>query len=93
MPSLPVLTSSGSAAADRDGDAGGGAEAIAARLAVIAPGQVRFDRHTRQLYSTDASLYQVEPIGVFIPSNVDCLGPVLAYCAARGVAVLPRGGS
>jgi FAD/FMN-containing dehydrogenase/Fe-S oxidoreductase len=53
---------------------------------------VRFDRHNRLLYSTDASLYQVEPIGVFIPSSIDVVGPMLAYCAARGVAVLPRGG-
>ena len=67
-------------------------EQIAADLRRLGGGDVRFDRHNRLLYATDASLYQVEPIGVFIPSSIDCVGPMLAYCAARGVAVLPRGG-
>jgi len=67
-------------------------EQIAADLRRLAGGEVRFDPHNRLLYSTDASLYQVEPIGVFVPSSVDVVGPMLAYCAARGVAVLPRGG-
>jgi FAD/FMN-containing dehydrogenase/Fe-S oxidoreductase len=88
--SLPVIGPSPSPSRAPISDAD--RERIAADLQRLGGGEVRFDRHDRLLYATDASLYQVEPIGVFIPSNVDCLGPVLAYCAARGVAVLPRGG-
>jgi FAD/FMN-containing dehydrogenase/Fe-S oxidoreductase len=88
--SLPVLRPvprpAGSTLSDAD------RERIAADLRRLAGGDVRFDRHNRLLYSTDASLYQVEPIGVFLPSTVDGVGPMLAYCAASGVAVLPRGG-
>lgn len=43
------------------------------------------------LYSTDASIYQVEPIGVVIPHSISDAAKVLAYLAAEGVAVLPRG--
>ena len=32
-------------------------------------GEVRFDKMTRVLYSTDASIYQIEPIGVVIPRS------------------------
>jgi FAD/FMN-containing dehydrogenase len=32
-------------------------------------GDVRFDRYSRLLYSTDASMYQMEPIGVVIPRH------------------------
>ena len=32
-------------------------------------GEVRFDRYTKMLYSTDASIYQKEPIGVVVPRH------------------------
>ena len=34
-------------------------------------GEVRFGRHDRMLYATDASIYQVEPLGVVIPHSID----------------------
>ena len=34
-------------------------------------GEVRFDRVTRALYSTDASVYQIEPLGVVVARNRD----------------------
>jgi FAD/FMN-containing dehydrogenase len=34
-------------------------------------GDVRFDRQSRLLYATDASMYQVEPIGVVVPRDAD----------------------
>lgn len=34
-------------------------------------GEVRFDPFSRVLYSTDASIYQMEPVGVVIPRNVE----------------------
>jgi hypothetical protein len=35
----------------------------------IVEGEVRFDEYSRLLYSTDASMYQVEPIGVVLPRS------------------------
>src|SRR5581483_2885825 len=50
------------------------------------------DRHNRLLYSTDASLYQVEPIGVVVPEEVGQAKKVVAYCVSNGIPLLPRGG-
>ncbi|MDX2132527.1 MAG: FAD-linked oxidase C-terminal domain-containing protein [Planctomycetota bacterium] len=55
-------------------------------------GEVRFDQHDRMLYATDASLYQVEPLGVVIPASTDDAVEAVRVCAARGVPILPRGG-
>ena len=55
-------------------------------------GAVRFDRHNRMLYATDASLYQVEPLGVVMPADVSAAERAVRYCVRNGVAVLPRGG-
>jgi FAD/FMN-containing dehydrogenase/Fe-S oxidoreductase len=55
-------------------------------------GEVRFSRIDRLLYSTDASVYQEEPIGVVVPADeADAVGAVKAI-SRRGVAILPRGG-
>ena len=54
-------------------------------------GDVRFDLAHRILYSTDASIYQVEPIGVVIPRTVEELIATVTVCAQQGVPVLPRG--
>src|SRR5688500_11646182 len=45
------------------------AEAIARDLSRMLRGHVRFGQHDRMLYSTDASIYQVPPIGVVIPAD------------------------
>jgi FAD/FMN-containing dehydrogenase/Fe-S oxidoreductase len=55
-------------------------------------GEVRFGRHDRLLYATDASIYQVEPIGVVIPASIDDAARAVKLCAELGVAMLPRGG-
>ncbi|MEE8442441.1 MAG: FAD-binding oxidoreductase, partial [Dehalococcoidia bacterium] len=55
-------------------------------------GEVRFDHYSRALYSTDASIYQMDPVGVVIPRNPDEVAAVVDICAAARVAVLPRGG-
>ncbi|MCC7390532.1 MAG: FAD-binding protein [Phycisphaerales bacterium] len=55
-------------------------------------GDIRFGRHDRMLYATDASMYQVEPLGVVIPAGVDDAAEAVRVCAERGVPVLPRGG-
>ncbi len=55
-------------------------------------GDVRFDEYTRQLYATDASAYEVTPIGVVFPATTADVAAVMAYCAEREIPVLPRGG-
>jgi len=55
-------------------------------------GDVRFDTYTRQLYATDASAYEVTPIGVVFPTDTSDVAAVVSYCADREIPVLPRGG-
>lgn len=55
-------------------------------------GEVRFDRASRILYSTDASMYQIEPIGVVIPRHVADVQACIRIGDTYGVPILPRGG-
>src|SRR5881397_3416544 len=55
-------------------------------------GDVRFDPISRLLYSTDASMYQVEPIGVVIPRDADDVQAAVEVARKHQVALLPRGG-
>jgi FAD/FMN-containing dehydrogenase/Fe-S oxidoreductase len=55
-------------------------------------GEVRLSRHDRMLYATDASLYQVEPLAVIIPRDVDDAVAAVRACARLGLPILPRGG-
>ena len=54
-------------------------------------GEVAFDAFTRGLYATDASIYQIQPLGVVIPRSVDDIVAAIAICRDAGVPVLPRG--
>jgi FAD/FMN-containing dehydrogenase/Fe-S oxidoreductase len=67
-------------------------DALAHDLSLLLRGEVRFSRHDRQLYSTDASIYQVEPIGVLVPADTADALAAIDFCHARSVAMLPRGG-
>ena len=55
-------------------------------------GEVRFAPFSRVLSSTDASIYQMEPVGVVIPRNVDDVLAVIEVAKENGVPVLPRAG-
>jgi FAD/FMN-containing dehydrogenase/Fe-S oxidoreductase len=55
-------------------------------------GEVRFDPYAKILYSTDASIYQIEPIGVVIPRDRDDVAAAVGLAMRHGVPVLPRGG-
>jgi FAD/FMN-containing dehydrogenase/Fe-S oxidoreductase len=61
-------------------------------LANAIEGEVRFGHHDRMLYATDASLFQVEPLGVVIPKDIDDGLRALTLCHRHGTPVLPRGG-
>ncbi len=51
-----------------------------------------FGRADRGRYATDASIYQIEPVGVVVPRTVDGAAAALAIAREHGVPVLPRGG-
>jgi FAD/FMN-containing dehydrogenase/Fe-S oxidoreductase len=55
-------------------------------------GEVLFSRADRGRYATDASIYQIEPIGVLVPKTIDDVAAALAIAREHGVPVLPRGG-
>jgi FAD/FMN-containing dehydrogenase/Fe-S oxidoreductase len=65
---------------------------LASQLRKETTGEVLFDRLSRGRYSTDASIYQIEPVGVFVPRTEDDVAQALALARASGVPVLARGG-
>jgi FAD/FMN-containing dehydrogenase/Fe-S oxidoreductase len=54
-------------------------------------GEVRFDPISRLLYSTDASIYQIEPLGVVFPRDLDDLSAIVTIAAEYQVPLLARG--
>lgn len=55
-------------------------------------GEVRFDSLSRKLYATDASIYQIEPIGVVVPKSVAGLETAVQIALEMHVPIVPRGG-
>ncbi|HEX8827732.1 MAG TPA: FAD-binding oxidoreductase, partial [Xanthobacteraceae bacterium] len=62
------------------------------RLTTEKVGHVHFDAYTRGRYSTDASHYQIMPLGVVEPRTMADVERALAVCRSEGVPVTPRGG-
>ncbi|MCQ3936912.1 MAG: FAD-binding oxidoreductase, partial [Chloroflexi bacterium] len=54
-------------------------------------GDLRLDSASRVLYSTDASAYQIEPLGVAIPKTDEDLHAAVELAAAYRIPILPRG--
>ena len=54
-------------------------------------GEVLFDEMSRLIYSTDASLYQIKPLGVILPRSAEEILQTIQIAAHHGVPVLPRG--
>src|SRR6266545_5720479 len=52
---------------------------------------VRFDNLTRQLYSTDASIYQIHPVGAAFPKTAQQASLVIHATADAGLSITPRG--
>src|SRR5437867_9247285 len=64
---------------------------LAQRLARVVEGELLFDAASRGRYATDASIYQVEPIGVLVPKSADDVRTAIAICREQRVPMLPRG--
>src|SRR5260221_2919025 len=67
-------------------------EALRTALAAALAGEVRCERLSRALYSTDASVYQIVPLGVVLPKTADDVVNVVKICARFGVPITARGG-
>src|SRR5579863_1652411 len=69
-----------------------GSPRLEARLKRELQGEVLFDPFGRGRYATDASIYQIEPLGVAVPKGTEDIAAALAIAREEGVPVLPRGG-
>jgi FAD/FMN-containing dehydrogenase/Fe-S oxidoreductase len=67
-------------------------EALHLDLERAITGEVRFDRVSRALYSTDASVYQIEPLGVVIPKTREDVVRTVEIAARHRCSITARGG-
>ena len=67
-------------------------ETLEQHLSDTLAGEVRFDLYSKALYSTDASLYQIQPIGVVIPKDSQDVIKTVQIATEHNVPILPRGG-
>ena len=66
--------------------------ALRRELAGSLEGEVRFDALARALYSTDASVYQIQPVGVVVPKSREDLVRVVKACRQHRCSITMRGG-
>lgn len=69
-----------------------GDSVLARRLQREIQGDVLFDGLSRGRYSTDASVYQIEPLGVVVPKSKQDIQIAIDIARDEAIAVLPRGG-
>ena len=65
---------------------------LAKNLAAQTQGEVLFAPADKGRYATDASIYQVMPVGVFVPRTTEDIETALAICRDMNVPIVPRGG-
>ena len=53
---------------------------IEQELSKALEGEVRFDQYSRAIYSTDASIYQIEPLGVVMPRSKEDVIATVGAC-------------
>ncbi len=68
------------------------AHPLARRLAREIEGEAYFDPASRGRYATDASIYQIEPIGVAVPRTEEDVARIVALAEETGTPLLARGG-
>jgi FAD/FMN-containing dehydrogenase/Fe-S oxidoreductase len=67
-------------------------DALRRDLEAQVDGEVRFDKVSRALYSTDASVYQIEPAGVLVPRSREDVIRAVHICRKHGCSITMRGG-
>jgi len=83
---MPATVSSATASRRQPGDS-----ALAGNLRRAIKGEVMFDAASRGRYATDASIYQIDPLGVAVPRDEEDLQAIVELAHAEGVPLLPRG--
>jgi FAD/FMN-containing dehydrogenase/Fe-S oxidoreductase len=83
MPTLAAARSHGHSPVDHR---------LADSLARETRAEVWFDPATRGRYATDASIYQIEPVGVIAPRTDADVAAALEIARTHGVSLLARGG-
>src|SRR5258708_18835708 len=53
--------------------------------------EIAFDNLTRQLYATDASIYQIEPVAVAFPKGARQASALIQAAAQAAISIIPRG--
>ncbi|MDO9380243.1 MAG: FAD-linked oxidase C-terminal domain-containing protein [Nocardioidaceae bacterium] len=66
-------------------------DGLAAELVAAVSGEVAFDEYSRHLFSRDASMYSITPLGVVYPKDADDVAATVRIAARHGVHVTPRG--
>jgi FAD/FMN-containing dehydrogenase/Fe-S oxidoreductase len=66
-------------------------EMLARRLRANTEGEVLFDAGSRGRYSTDASIYQIDPVGVFVPKHERDIAAAIQIAGELAVPILARG--
>lgn len=66
--------------------------ALAERFRREIAGEFRVDDFSRGLYATDASIYQITPVGVVAPRTTDDVTATVAIAREFGLPIIPRGG-
>ena len=64
---------------------------LAERLKKEVDGEIYFDAAGRGRYATDASIYQIMPVGVVVPRSIEAARIAMQIAAEQGVPILPRG--
>ena len=68
------------------------AQALSKRLARETRGEVLWSAADKGRYSTDASIYQITPVGVLVPKTLEDVRIALDICRELRVPIVPRGG-
>ena len=64
---------------------------LAERLRREIQGEVLFDAASRGRYSTDASIYQIDPVGAVVPKTEQDAAIALQIAREENLPILPRG--
>ena len=81
---MPSVESNPTARGAASAKSGADAEALSKGLRAAIAGEVRFDSLSRTLYSTDASIYEIIPLGVVLPRNVEDVSAAIRVCRDAG---------
>ena len=68
------------------------AQSLAHELHAALSGDVHFDDASRAMHATDASVYQILPLGVVTPRSREDVVQVVGICRRHGVSITARGG-